>query len=83
MIAVREMLDRVEAQWLAGLLEVVVSGEAESTTAMAVTDCLAEDTRRTRRQARSWIGLSKRLAATHLVDGELAAGGLSLGRQQC
>ena len=79
-VAVREMLDRIEAQWLAGLHDVVVSGEAESTTGMAITDCLAEHTRRTRRQSRSWISLSKRLAATHMVDDELAAGGLSLGQ---
>ncbi len=48
--AVRGLLHRIEARWLSSLHKVVLSGEAEAAARMAVTDCLAEYTRRTRNE---------------------------------
>ena len=79
-VAVRGLLDQVEARWLAALNEVVVSGEAEAAAGVSITDCLAEQTRRTRSEVRGWVNVAKRLDATSLIAERVADGRLSLGQ---
>ena len=79
-VAMRALLDRFEAQWLAGLNDVVVSGEAEAAAGVSTTDWLASKTRCTRPEARGRINVAKRLAATALIRDELADGELSLSQ---
>ena len=78
----RGLLDQVEARWLAAVNEVVVSGEAEAEAAagVSITDCLAEQTRRTRSEVRGWVNVAKRLDATSLIAERVADGRLSLGQ---
>ena len=79
-VAVRQLLDRFEAQWLTGLSELAHSGETETVCGMSTTDWLATTTRCTRPEARAKLNVAKRLAATTLIQHELADGELSLSQ---
>ena len=79
-VAVRQLLDRFEAHWLTGLSELARTGETETVCGMSTTDWLATTTRCTRPEARAKINVAKRLAATTLIQHELADGELSLSQ---
>ena len=82
LIEVRQLLDRVEAEWFAALHECVTDGTMATGMGLSATEWLASRLRRTSREASSMVRFATRLARTSGVAEGLADGSLSLGQAQ-
>jgi hypothetical protein len=80
LVEVRALMDRLEAQWLSGLVEAVRKGGVQAETGLSPTDFFADRCRRSRREARGWVTTAQRLASTTLIGPRLADGTLSLSQ---